>query len=261
MRYCVVAGAEAKHMKNIIKENTLDADKLKQVENFGTSVIDRLVSELGATRTAEHPELQDIKNLAGDSTGFVHVYAANKLIKATSLSINVAPGMRYFNIHIVPDLNCDAPRFSAEGMVTVQGSQISMDMYPDLDTYLNIRPYLDQMSGVQAVFDEAKATDIDFQPSRMAHMRVFCSPFFLNAPKTTAEQLDQVGAFVDRYFDEWLKLLAHAAEVDATASAQRQARRSLMSDVVIEKDPDRNMIVQVYGEATTSAIEKAVMYW
>jgi hypothetical protein len=34
-----------------------------------------------------------------------------------------------------------------------------------------------------------------------------------------------------------------------------------MSDMVIALDPDRQMIVQVYGEEVTAAIERAVMYW
>ena len=48
--------------------------------------------------------------------------------------------------------------------------------------------------------------------------------------------------------------------VDAAAAADRTARRNPMSDVVVALDPDRQMIVQVYGEEVTSAIEQAVMY-
>lgn len=239
----------------------MSPDSLKLVASFGNSIIERLQNEIGATQTDDFPELLDIKNLAGESTGYARVYKADKLAKATHLSINVAPGARYFNIHIAPEVRYNVPRFSLEGMVTVQGSQVSMDMYPDIDLYMNILPFLERMSGVNAIFDAAKQTDIDYRPSRLAHMRAFCSPFFLNAAKATGDQLPDIDRVANGYFDEWLKLLATAEEVDADAAADRQRRRTHMSDVVIAADPDREMIVQVYGEDVTSAIEKAVMYW
>jgi hypothetical protein len=239
----------------------MSPDSLKLVAGFGNSIIERLQSEIGATQTDDFPELLDIKNLAGESTGYARVYKADKLAKATHLSINVAPGARYFNIHIAPEVRYNVPRFSLEGMVTVQGSQVSMDMYPDIDLYMDILPFLERMSGVNAIFDAAKLTDIDYRPSRLAHMRAFCSPFFLNAAKATGDQLTEIDGVANGYFDEWLKLLATAEEVDADAAADRQRRRTHMSDVVIAADPDREMIVQVYGEDVTGAIEKAVMYW
>jgi len=239
----------------------LNDASIKLVANFGSPIVERMISELGATQTDEFPELQDINNLAGESTGYARVYKADKLAKATHLSINVAPGARYFNIHIAPEVRYNVPRFSLEGMVTVQGSQVSMDMYPDIDLYMGIMPFLERMAGVQAVFDAAKQTDIDFRPSRLAHMRAFCSPFFLNVFKADGAQLEQISTIADRFFAEWLKLLAAAKEVSAEQAEDRQRRRTHMSDVVIAADPDRQMIVQVYGEDTTSSIERAVMYW
>jgi hypothetical protein len=199
--------------------------------------------------------------LQGESTGYVRVYEADKLIKATHLSVNVAPGARYFNIQVVPQSQYNVPRYSLEGMVTVHGSQISMDMFPDVDTFMQIQPVLEQLSGVNQIFDEAKKTDIDFLPSRLPHMRAFCSPFFLNAAKATEAQLPELDRIANRYFDEWQKIFAAAEVVDAASAADRAARRSHMSDVVIALDPDRKMITQVYGEEITSAIEQAVMYW
>jgi len=239
----------------------VSSESVKLVAEFGSSIIERLIAELGAAQTDAFPELSDIKNLQGDSTGYVRVYDADKLIKATYLSVNVAPGARYFNIQIVPQPQYNVPRYSLEGMVTVQGSQVSMDMFPDVDTYMQIQPVLEKMNGVNHVYEEAKKTDINFLPSRMPHMRAFCSPFFLNAAKATEAQLPELDRIANRYFDEWLKIFAAAEEVDAVAAADRAARRTHMSDVVIAMDPDRQMIVQVYGEEITSAIEQAVMYW
>jgi hypothetical protein len=231
------------------------------VAGFGGSIIARLTAELGAVPSDDFAQLHDIRNLAGASTGYVHVYKAPRLVKATHLSVNVAPGARYFNIHIVPEARYNVPRYSLEGMVTAQASQVSMDLYPDIDTFMEIRPYLEQMRGVCAIFDEAKKSAIDFRPSRLPHMRAFCSPFFLNVFRASSEQLPQLDAIAQRYFDEWHKLLQTAAEVSPAAAADRQRRRTHMSDTVIALDPDRQMIVQVYGEAVTCGIEQAVMYW
>jgi len=239
----------------------VSAESLKLVAGFGATIIDRLIAELGASQIDAAPQLNDIKNLQGESTGYVRVYGGDRLIKATHLSINVAPGARYFNIQIVPQPQYNVPRYSLEGMVTVQGSQVSMDMFPDVDTFMQIQPVLEQMRGVNQVFDEAKQTDISFLPSRQPHMRAFCSPFFLNAAKATEAQLPELERIANRYFDEWQKIFATAEEVDAVAAADRATRRNHMSDVVIAMDPDRQMIVQVYGEEVTNAIEQAVMYW
>jgi hypothetical protein len=251
----------APKLASINQEFSMDSAQQEWTTNFGSSIVNRLVAGLGASQVNEFPQLLDIKNLAGASTGYVHVYKAPRLIKATHLSVNVAPGARYFNIHIVPEVHYNVPRYSLEGMVTSQGSQVSMDMYPDIDTFMDIRPFLEQMSGVCAVYDEAKKTDIDFRPSRLPHMRAFCSPFFLNVFKATSAQLPQLDAIANRYFDEWIKIFQVAPTVDAIAAANRQRRRTHMSDTVIALDPDRQMIVQVYGEAITCAIEQAVMYW
>jgi hypothetical protein len=231
------------------------------VASFGTSIIERLGSELGVVQSNEYPELREIRNLAGDNTGFVHSYHAPRLIKATHLSVNVAPGARYFNIHVAPEVQYNVPRYSLEGMVTAHGSQVSMDMYPDVDTFMEIGPLLEQLHGVNAVYEDAKKSAIDFRPSRLPHMRAFCSPFFLNVFRASGEQLPQLDTFANRYFDEWLKIFAAAEQVDEAAAAERQRRRTHMSDMVIALDPDRQMIVQVYGEDVTSAIEHAVMYW
>lgn len=239
----------------------MDSLNIDWVSAFGNSIVARLKAELGATLADVFPELRDIKNLAGDSTGFANVYAADKLAKATHLSVNVAPGARYFNIQVTPEAVYNVPRFSLEGMVTAQGSQISMDMFPDVDMFMDVQPMLEQLQGVNAVYEDAKKTDIDFRPSRLAHMRAFCSPFFLNVFKATGEQLPQLDEIANRYFDEWQKIFAGAALVDDAAAAERRQRRQHMSDVVIAMDPDRQMIVQVYGEEITSAIERAVMFY
>ncbi|MGI9291237.1 MAG: hypothetical protein ACR2QG_08170 [Gammaproteobacteria bacterium] len=231
----------------------------EMLTGFGSSIEERIVSDLGATLTDQYSELQDIKNLKGDSTGHVKVYAADKLVKAAVLSINVMPGARYFNIHILPETRYMIPRFGFEGMVSTHGSQISMDFYPDMDLVMQIDEFAEISGDMPAIYDEVKASDLEPQTSRLMHMRAFSSPYFMNFPGTTAEQLPRLEDIANRYFDEWVRIYNSARELSADEAAERQKRRIHFADKIIELDPDREMIVQVYGEATTSAIEDALM--
>jgi hypothetical protein len=244
-------------------ESILNAEKPispKLLASFGKSIEERILSDLGAKPSGEFAELEDIKNLAGESTGYVRTYTADKLVKACCMSVNVMPGGRYFNIHILPEPKYMVPRFGFEGMITSHGSQVSMDFYPDMDLVMRIQEFKALCGNMTEVYDEAKKTGLPFQPSRLMHMRAFCSPYFLNAPSSTAEDLPELEAIANKYFDEWLKIFNNARELDPAEAANRAARRLHFARTIIEMDPDRALIVQVYGGEVTSAIEEAMMY-
>jgi hypothetical protein len=231
----------------------------KLLAGFGKSIEERIISELGATPADKFSELEDIKNLADESTGYVRVFKAEKLDKAACMSINVMPGGRYFNIHIIPQAQYNIPRFNFEGMVTSHGSQISMDLYPDIDVIMDIREFQEQCAGVTPIYDEAKKTDIDFRPSRYVHMRAFCSPYFLNASGAAAEYLPELEEIANQYFDEWLKIYKAAELLGTREADERQLRREHIARIIVEMDPDRDMVVKAYGEETVCAIEAAMM--
>ena len=238
----------------------MSAATLEQVAEYGQSLVDQMVAELKAEPLDGYEHMAEIRNLAGEVTGFARVYSAPRITKITHLSINIMPGARYFNIVVAPDTRFDVPRFAHEGMVSTHGSQVSTDLYHDQDLPMHIREFVERTKGLTEIFQEAKASDIPFVPSRQVHMRAFCSPHFLNVFGATGEQLPQLAGYAQRYFSEWLGMHTAAAELDAAEAANRLQRREHMSDMVIELDPDRNMVVQVYGEDTVAAIEKTVMY-
>ena len=108
-----------------------------ELVEFGAAVEKKLVAELGAEPMAEYAELLDLKNVRGESTGYVRAWRAPRMEKLACLSIDILPGMRYFNIHAIPDHHYAVPRFNFEGMVTGKGSQVSMDLYPDMDVVMD----------------------------------------------------------------------------------------------------------------------------
>lgn len=232
----------------------------QQVAEYGNNLMERVIRELAAVPDESFAGMQEIKNLAGEVTGFAHVYTADKIRRISHLSINIAPGMRYFNLMVCPEDNVSAPRFMHEGMVSVHGSQISTDMFHDVDMLMNVQALVAKTAGLTEIFDEAKASDLNFVPSRQTHMRMFASPHFLNMFGVNGDQLDGVAGYADRYFSEWLSMLGDSDELDPDAAATRRKRREHMSDMVVHFDPDRHMVVQVYGEETVQAIENACMY-
>jgi hypothetical protein len=229
------------------------------IQTVGESIWAKLKSELGTTPVTEFDELLNLRDLAGNSTGYIEVVTADKLVKMSSLSITMGPG-RYFNIHVIPEPDVDLPRYLFEGMAMPNASQISMDLFPDNDVFISIKPYIDQYAAAIDVYNKArKESDILFEPSKQAHMRAFSSPLFLCTFGLPDSQLAEVEEFAHGYLDAWLDMYKSAGRLDSEAANTRQARRDHMQECIIALDPDRDRVVAVYGEETTRAIERASM--
>jgi hypothetical protein len=230
------------------------------LELFGKRIEDRIVSELAVEPMPRFEQLLDLKNLNNESTGYIKVFSGERIEKASSLSIDIAPGMRYFNIHIIPDPGFRIPRYLFEGMLTSRGSQVSMDLFPDVDEVMNIDYLKANFTGVQKIYDEARQDQaLPFENSRQMHMRAFASPFFLCIFDAPADALPALEAFAGRYLDEWIALHKDAVAVTPDEAETTRGRRAHMARTLIAEDPDRHRVVQIYGEATTSAIEEANM--
>ena len=226
----------------------------------GQEIEHRLLNELSLAPVEKYDELLDLKNLQGDSTGYIKVVSGGRIEKGSSLSIQIAPGMRYFNILIIPKPEYLAPRYLYEGMLATRGSQVSLDLFPDVDKEMQISWLLEDFGAVTDIYDEAVADQrFTFKSSRYMHMRAFQSPFFLCAFQVADGNLPGIEQYAIRYFDAWRALLDSAKELESDDAAARRVRRNHMSRTVIEQDPDRHMVVQVYGEAMTQKIEAASM--
>ena len=227
--------------------------------NMAAAIEERFLASLQARPAKQFADLAQLRDLAGNHTGHIRVYEADRLVKASFLCVDVGPG-RYFNAHIIPDPAYDIPRFVYEGMVTPMGSQISMDLFPDVDASAEVLHLLDLLADAEQVYNEArKDPDYQFVPSRQMHMRAFSSPLFLLACNVEEGQLAGLEHYAHGYFDAWLSLYEKGATVSEEAAAARAARRQHMARTLIDLDPDRHLVVQVYGEPLTQAIEAASM--
>ncbi len=231
------------------------------VQTLGQALEGRILSELETKPLPQYADLLDLKNLAGDSTGYVKAFGGNKIEKGSSVSIEIMPGVRYFNIHIIPEAQYDIPRFIAEGILMPNGSQVSMDLFPDRDIVTQIDAYLEKYSRVAEIYEEARLDDrFTLEPSRLVHMRAFCSPVFLLVNRLPEKYLAVLESYAERYFDAWKTMYLKASRLsDDEAAARRQLRENI-GKTIMRLDPDRHMVVQVYGEETTQMIEQANMY-
>jgi hypothetical protein len=239
---------------------TVENKITEKVQPFARSVERRMIDEMGLEPMEKFAHLLDLKNLQGESTGYVKTLSGDRIDRATSLSIAVAPGMRYFNIHIMPDHHYEVPRYSFEGMITPHGSQVSMDLYPDFDVVTNLDKFEQMYAGVHTLFEAAKNTDkLPLEFSRIPHMRAIASPYFILVPRTSEDQMPVLERYANAYFDEWLKLFRQAEKLTGEEAAAKLSLRNLIGQIIVERDPDRHMVVQVYGEETIQAIEAAAM--
>ncbi len=231
-----------------------------ELSDFGLAVEQRIVRELNAQPLSQFSDLLDLKNLKGESTGYVRAFKADKLEKIASLSIDIMPGMRYFNIHIIAESHYNIPRYNFEGMVTTKGSQVSMDLYHDMDIVMDFNFINQHYSGLGKTFAKAKKhTSIKLEPSRLPHMRALCSPYFLLANKIPADDIYDMQKYAMSYFDEWLKIYHQAEVLSSEQAEQRLDRRLHIARMIIENDPDRHQVVNTYGEELTQLIEQAAM--
>ncbi|MDH3977203.1 MAG: hypothetical protein OEU86_01705 [Gammaproteobacteria bacterium] len=231
------------------------------IANLGKSLEARVAAELEARPLTEFDALLDLKNLKGESTGYVKVFEGNRVVKGSSVSIDLMPGVRYFNFHFIPDPHYNAPRYLFEGMLMPHGSQVSMDLFPDFDVIANLDDYLQGYSAVGEVYEEIRNDDrFLLQPSRLMHMRALSSPVFTLCFNVPVDNLPAIEAYAERYFDAWLDMLRNASSLSDDEAERRRHLRQEIGDSIVRLDPDRHMVVQVYGEETTCMIEAGSMY-
>jgi len=232
------------------------------IDATGKALEARVVDALGATAAEAYADLAELRTLKGERTGYTRVWHGERLHKVSSMSIDIKPGMaRYFNLQITPADNLRAPRFVFEGLVMGHASQLSVDLYPDMDMVTNLEWLRTGYADVTAYYDDLRKNDMfTFGISKLLHMRTFCSPVFLLSSGLPIETVPAFEAIAGRYFDHWLTMFEQAQVGDAAETAARRARRQLISDMTIALDPDRKMVTGVYGEEYTQRIEAAAMY-
>ena len=63
-----------------------------ELSEFGLDIERKLVTALGATPMAKYEQLLDLKNLQGESTGYVRAYEAPRMAKLACMVMHAATG-------------------------------------------------------------------------------------------------------------------------------------------------------------------------
>jgi len=230
------------------------------IADVGQALEGRLRDDLQLEPLPRFDSLLDLKNLQGASTGYVRTWSGPLIEKASSLSINLAPFGRYFNINLIPDSGIDAPRFVYEGLLSDRGNQVSVDLMPDVDPIMDFDRFESDYATVAELFNSAKQDSaLHFEPSRQAHIRALVSPFFLCSFGAPASALPALEAVALAYYEAWLQLVQRNQRLAPDETRQRSLRRRRIAEAIMTRDPDRPMVVQIYGEKTTQAIQDATM--
>lgn len=230
------------------------------LDTFGDKIWERFVTETGAEVMPEFEHMLEIKTLQGQGGSFCKVFTADKIQKGSFLSISMGPMGRYINIHLMPEWDYDVPRLVLEGMINPNGGQVSLDLYPDKDLVPIYENYIAAYEPLLEVYNGARAnTEIAWEQSRQAFMRVFFSPFALLAFNVQPKNLEDWTGYADAYFDHWIGLLKEAKRLPQEQAQTRFERRKRMKEILIANDPDRSAVVQMFGEELTSDIEQATM--
>ncbi len=237
-------------------------DATEIIDSTGKALEQRVVDSLGATEAAGFDDLQPLCNLKGEQTGYTRVWHGEGLHKISSMSIDIKPGMaRYLNLQVIPADNLRAPRYVFEGLVMGHASQLSVDLYPDMDMVIHLDWMLNRYAGLIEYYNTLRKADaFGLQMSKLPHMKTFCSPVFLLAPALSIDAVPDFEAAAGKYFDFWLEMFVVAEQSDEAETKARSERRKIISDQTIALDPDRKMVTGVYGEEYTQRIEAAAMY-
>ncbi|GMG86280.1 hypothetical protein [Biformimicrobium ophioploci] len=234
------------------------------INNFGCGFEEKIVSALGLQPGEDFSDVASLTNVMGHDCGSVRVYRNDTrglIEKAAFLSIGMMPGMRYFNIHIIPKPQFNIPRFSFEGMLNAKGSQLSVDLYPDLDVSMNLDYFHQHYQRAHVAYQRARFEDdcLHIETSRLMHMRAACSPYLLLAYGIAPDNLEKFSGYAEAYLEDWLALCRMAMDLSEEEATQKIARRAGIMQAIIDADPDRDKVVMLFGEAITQRIEQATM--
>lgn len=236
-----------------------DVKGAAEASAFGRETAARIVRALDLKPAEEFSDIAELQTQQGAPGGHVRIYRAPGIEKVVDMSMELVAGMRYFFVHIVPDASLDAPRYVFDSVVTVQGTRASIDLYPDFDMTSDIDCLTRKFAGLNRIYDAAiDDTEIVFSPSRLAHIRAVCSPFFLGVFSAQHFLLPKLEVYAQRYFDEWRNLFSQAKSISAAKTQQKRARREVITEAIVGGDYMRRTVSDIYGHEIARKVEQAL---
>ncbi|MCP4715513.1 MAG: hypothetical protein GY868_10375 [Deltaproteobacteria bacterium] len=207
----------------------------------------------------EFEELATVKAIDGRKVGSVSVYQGDKIERYTFTDLSLAPGMNYFSITIRPTSMYNIPKLGINYMQTPDQIQFDVDLYPAVDLVPR-QEYVDKYYDLlKETFLQAKSAPyFSWRVSDHSWMRVNASPYFFMS-RTDIAHKDLVDLLVQAYLDVWLKIHAEAQAVSEEEARLIASRRSWLDRWLREREPDRHVIVKIFGEELTNKMSDAMI--
>ena len=210
------------------------------------------------------PEFDDLKTIVtpdGREVGSFRAYAGEKIEKFSIAEFSLMPGMDYTNASIKPCSNYNIPRYSFNCMVMTEQKKIQfdVDLYPAVDLAIR-QDYIDRYYELltDLYLQEKKASYFDWKVSDRSWVRVSTSPYFFMSDAVISDE-DKVQGLMHSYTDIWLKIWEEEEEVSRKEAKQIEVRRDWVIRMMLEREPERQMLEKVFGKELTARMAEAMV--
>ena len=165
------------------------------LDTLGQHIESRFIDELPVRPVEEFAGLLDLKNLQGDSTGYIKVFSGDRIEKGSSLSIDMMPGHALLQHPHHSGSDLPRPAISVRGhadQVGQPGVDGPVSGYRCADGR-RLPARRTSLRSTRSTIPRAVTATLKFEASRQLHMRAFSSPFFLCAFDVAEDKLPQTG--------------------------------------------------------------------
>jgi len=225
---------------------------------IGHQIFSKISKEANLKPSPEFEALKTVHALDGREVGGIQVFTGEKIEKMVIAEMSLAPGMSYTLISIKPTVQYNVPRFGANYMEMPEKIQFDVDLYPAVDLVLYpeyLDKYYENLKDIYA--SEKKASYFEWKLSDHSWMRAMTSPYYFMSG-TNRENEDKVHTLIYVYADAWMIMWKEAGPVLEEASKEIQHRRDIALKTLLEREPERHLLENIFGKELTDKIGMAM---
>jgi len=228
-------------------------------ETLADQIYRKVADHTPLTPLAEYDDLKTIAALDGREVGQFRAFTGDKIEKFSIAEISFAPGMDYTNASLRSTVRYNIPHFACNYMEMKDGIQFDVDLYPAVDLALRqdyIDKYYEQLTDIY--LQTRNASHFAWKLSDHAWTRVRSSPYFFMS-SAAIKHKDDVCNLLHAYLDVELNILTEEQAVSDEESAQIEYRMNYLRKVLLEREPERQMVEKVLGKELTQRFAEAMV--
>lgn len=228
-------------------------------DKLSDQVYNKIVERIPLTPLTEYDDLKTILTPDGREVGRLRAFKADKIEKLSIAELSFGPGMDYTNISLRATVRYNIPHFGCNYMEMKDNLHFDVDLYPALDLAVRqdyIDKYYEQLA--DAYLQARNAPHFAWKLSDHSWVRVRSSPYFFWSD-TDIEHKGDAHKLIHAYLDVELQALAEEQEVPDDQAAQIEHRADYLRNVMLEREPERQMVEKVLGKEMTQRLAEAMV--